>query len=418
MTKRKKQILSLLLVVLLMVTYTACRNDGQEPADGADSSGDVLHTIGVAVYDPTDPELSMFFDYYREYIAASFPVSFLVSDKLSSAEDEIAFIETMKEAGAEGVISFYGLGLEEIVAACEENQMYYVLGSTSISDEDFDAVKKNPWFLGTIGPADDEEFLAGSEMAVDFIEEGAKEFLIMSGGAGAGNFMHYTRTAGMLTALQNELGLTYDADISTLAGSIEITEVETGNGEISITISPGYVQTEEGVENMKHVLAEKDFDALLSAAGLTLVKEDLETEIKTSDKPLLVGMVDCFSEENYLAVETKDADGNALLNFVKGKYASMVAPAFIAMYNALEGDLDVIKPEGEAFRLYQTYWTASDEEEYVELYGYTQSIFENAYSSIDMMKVIKAYDENADFAQFKALTESSDIDSVRARLKE
>lgn len=69
----------------------------------------------MAVYSQSDPEMRMFMDYYRSYIAASFPVEFIFSELLYTTEDEVDFIQAAKEAGAEGIISFYGLDLEEIV---------------------------------------------------------------------------------------------------------------------------------------------------------------------------------------------------------------------------------------------------------------------------------------------------------------
>ncbi len=415
------RIFSLFLTFLLAISASGCVNqtDHTETSVSDPINGEVYHTIGVAVFSPDDPEMSMFFNYYRNYIAESFPVQFLMSETLNSADDEIAFIETMKAQGAGGIISFYGLDLERTVAACAENEIYYVLGSSSISDEVYDAVKDNPWFLGVIGPDSNEEFRAGQEMAEAFAADGARTFLIASGGAGnAANYMHYTRVEGMLTALQAALDLTYSGTIEQLAQTAELTELETDREDVRIVISPGYVQNGAGVGNLRNALETDDFDALLSAVGITDVIDLLTEEIQTSEKELLVGVVDCFSQENLEAVETRDADGNSLLNYVKGKYASMVAPAFAAMFNALEGDVDVVKPEGIAFRLYQSYWTAAGEAEYVELYGYTQSIYENAYSSVDLMNVIRIYNEAATFEEFKTLTEHSDIESVRARLAE
>lgn len=412
---RNKKMAALLCLALCLALLCGCRS-----AESAGESEQAQnHIVGLALYSQTDPEQRMFFDYYRNYIAASFPVEFLASDQLLTTEDEIAFIQEAKAAGAEAIISFYGLGLREIVAACQEEEIYYVLGSASISDSDFDAVKDNPWFLGVIGPADEEEFAAGGDMARAFAEQGATSFLIVSGGAGGvGNFMHYSRVEGMLTALRDVFGLTYSREISELAALETLTAVDTGNPDVSIVISPGYIQIESGAENLRRAFAEGDYDALLCAQGMAEIMDDVLDEISTSETRMLMGVVDCFSEENYTAVEETDANGVPVLNYVKGKYASMVAPAFVAVFNAMEGDLDVVNPGGEAFRLYQSYWEASGEAEYVELYGYTQSIYENAYSSMDLMQVIRAYQPDAAFEQFKALSEACDIDSVRARLGE
>jgi hypothetical protein len=228
--------------------------------------------------------------------------------------------------------------------------------------------------------------------------------------------MHFERTIGMLNTLAEKWNLSYGESTEDLAVSETITKVETGNEEISITICPGYVTREEGKENLTQALKEGTYDAVLSAVGVNDVLDQLLSAEKEAGQDMLIGTVDCFSQENYDAILADDAYGNAEINYVKGKYASMVGPAFAALYNAMEGDLDVVKPDGEAFRLYQGFWSASGRDQYREMYGYTQDVYENAYSCADLMKVIKAFDEDADFDQLKALTEAYDLDSVKERI--
>lgn len=196
-----------------------------------------------------------------------------------------------------------------------------------------------------------------------------------------GNFMHYSRVEGMLTALRDELGLTYSREIAELAASEELTIVDTGNPEVSIVISPGYAQLDSGAANLRQAFAQGNYDALLCAQGVSDVIEDTNRRFPPVKQVCSWAWWTASPKKTTWLWSTQTPKGNALLNYVKGKYASMVAPAFVAMYNALEGDLDVIRSDGEAFRLYQSYWTAASEEEYVELYGYTQSIYENAYSA-------------------------------------
>lgn len=403
-----------LAVVLLLALCVGC---GKENIDTPDEVEPYI--IGLAVYDRTGPEILMYHDYYRNYIAESFPVEFIISDGLTSTEEEAEFIRTAKEQGASGVISFMGLDVPSVLEVCAEEEVYYVMASGTIDDNVYEEVKDNPWFLGCIGPSLDEEYSAGSDMAEYFAGLGAKSFLIVSSGsAEQSNIMHYTRTVGMLTALQDIFDLTYSEDIETLAAISELTTIETGRDDISITISPWYLQMEQGIENLEQAFAIGDYDVLLGTVGLTEVLEQIKAEIASKDSSMMVGIVNSFSEENYEAVETLDAQGYPLIDYVKGKYASMVAPAFAAMFNALEGDVDLVNPGGTAFRLYQGYWTAAGEEEYSELYGYTLSIYQNAYSSSDLMNVIRAYNPDASYEDFVTLTESSDIDSVLARLGE
>lgn len=417
MKKKAKRSLSLILALILALVCLAGCGSNSDSSD--DTSEDVYYKIGIAVYDTTDPQVQLFYTYYRDYIAESFPVEFYLSDSLSSTEDEIEYIEEMKEEGVQGIISFYAPDLEEILEACAENDIYYVLGSSTIDDDVYEAVKDNEYFLGVIGPSDEEEYNSGVEMAEYFIDAGAESYLIISGGSGeASNYMHYTRTLGILDTLESELGLEFSESAEDLAQASELTVVDTGS-DVTIVISPGYLDYDEGSSNAVSAMEDYDFDAIMAVCGINPIIDNIEEEIEVSSSALsLVGVIDCFSYENYEAFETKDANGNSLLNFVKGKYASMIAPAFVAMYNALSGDMDVIKPDGEAFRIYQTYWTATSADEYAELYGYTQSSYENAYSATDLMEVIKDFNEDASYEAFEELAVSCDVESVMERIEE
>lgn len=407
-----KKILLCLLVICLAAVYAGCRKNEETGTENAE----IQHKIGVVVFDQDNPELRMFMNYYREYIEGGFPVQFYFSDEISSADDEIAFIQEMKEQGVKGIISFYGLGIQDIIKACEKEEMYYVLGSGTISEDDFNAVKSNPWFLGTIGPASEEEVKAGEDMAASFAEQGAKSYLLLSGGAGSANYMHYSRTLGMLNSLADKFGLTYSEEPEVLAAVAENTVIETGNDEISITICPGYFGSGDGDANLAQALKDDQYDAVLGSVGVYPVMDQLIEAEAGYGEDMLIGTIDCFSQENLDLIQAEDAKGNSQLNYVKGKYASMVGPAFAALYNAMDGNADIVKPDGEAFRLEQGFWSADGADEYRELYGYTQDIYENAYSCADLMKVIKTFDEDADFDQLKALTEAYDVESVKERI--
>lgn len=153
--KRKKWLLAVLPLCLLASCQKA--ETVSEEADSREES----YVMGVSVFDPSNPEMKMFRDYYENYLTDGFPVEFIFSNALSGAEDEQAFIREAKEQGAQSIISFYGLDIQETIEVCEEEEIYFVLGSGTISDEDFEAVKENPWFLGTIGPRSEQEYEAG-----------------------------------------------------------------------------------------------------------------------------------------------------------------------------------------------------------------------------------------------------------------
>ena len=92
----EKKILSLTLSAVLALGATIpARAAAETYADGE------AHTIGVIVYDPDSSEMEMFSDYYRDYIQAGFPVKFIFSGKTTNAEEEIQYIDKMKEQALE-----------------------------------------------------------------------------------------------------------------------------------------------------------------------------------------------------------------------------------------------------------------------------------------------------------------------------
>ena len=197
--KRKFISLTLSAVLVLGVTTPAWAA-AETYTDGE------AHTIGVIVYDPDASEMEMFSDYYRDYIQAGFPVKFIFSGRTTSAEDEIQYIDKMKEQGAEGIISFAGFaaGIQDIIGECEKEEVYYALGSNTISDENYEAVKDNSCYMGSVGPKLEDVYQSGCDMTEYFLDKGAKNFVIMSGGASSGNRLHQVRTWGMLNTLEEK----------------------------------------------------------------------------------------------------------------------------------------------------------------------------------------------------------------------
>lgn len=373
----------LALSLCLIAVITACDRNAVPQAD------DTL-TIGVAVYDPDSAEMQMFANYYRDYIAEGFSVKFYFSDRLTSAEDEQEFIRAMKAQDADGILSFFGNDIQPVLETCAEEELWYVLGSGTLSDEDFAAADENPWFLGTVGPAPEEETRAGEDMAAYFWEQGARRILLLTGGVA-------------LPMAEEEILLTGE----NLTFSL---------GEASITVSPGYYTRESDRPPIDEALNAGTFDAVLGVYDLNDLLNRIGGKENALGHNIAVGMVDCFSEQNFRNFRASDAYGNSSVDYLEGKYASMAAPAFAALYNAVAGDLDVVSPDGKAFRLHQDFWTARGRDEFSELYGYTTGIYGNAYSCADLMTVIRTYQPDADYDAFAALTEASDVPSMRARI--
>lgn len=76
-----------------------------------------------------------------------------------------------------------------------------------------------------------------------FADSDTSNYIVLTGGSSAGNYMHLQRTIGVLEGLAEKEGLTYSEDVEKLAVSEETTVVDTGKDDISITICPGYRQS-------------------------------------------------------------------------------------------------------------------------------------------------------------------------------
>lgn len=364
--------------------------------------------IGVAIYNEEDQEVMAFRRYYEDYISKCFEVEFIYSGNIVSAEDELDFVKAAKGAGASGIISFVSYDLPRTVAACAEEELYYMMGSGTVSDEAFEAVKSNSFFLGVIGPDESVEREAGKEMAEYFTAKDTEKqnhYLIISGGGCNGNVMHQYRTEAILEGLAETYGLTYETPVEELAVSSEAVQLEQ-NG-VRIGICPGYLSQEAVVESAVNMVQSGEYNQILGVLPLTAIYDTIDQA--RDEQELQVGVVDCFTERNMEEVER----GN--LQYVTGKYPSIIGPSFAAMFNAVTGYAEDFRDEGHAFRISQGFWKAENEESYREMYGLATGIYENAYDHEDLSGIMKAFNKDADFASLKAMTEAYRLEDIEKR---
>ena len=247
-----------------------------------------------------------------------------------------------------------------------------------------------------------------------------REYIALTGGSSAGNYMHLQKTIGVLKALAEKEGLTYSEDVEKLAASEETTVVDTGKDDISITICPGYMTAPKGINNLKHAFVDGNYDAVLCTFNVDEIMKIVTAKEDEQGSNIKIGAVDCFSQENHDEINTEDSFGNPKIDYIAGKYASMGGPAFAILYNAMAGypEANTDNTNSNTVRLYQGFWSASDQDVFNELYGYTQDIYENAYSGADLMKVIKAYNPDTTPDDMKALTEAYTVEDVQKRMEE
>lgn len=362
--------------------------------------------IGVVIYNENDPEVMAFRHYYEDYIASSFEAEFYYSGSVQSLDAELSFIADAKAQGAKGIISFTSQDLEAVVSECEKQELYYVRGSGSVSDEAFGKVKDSAYFLGTIGPGEDMEKEAGKDMAEYFmaktlIEQGKGNgsYLVLSGGATSGNVMHQYRTEAVLEAL--------GADPA-LAMSDSFVVVETERGKVGLC--PGLLRLPETQEMVKSILDSGEYNAILSSLPGIQIYDMIKDAKKSTGVDIQFAAIDCFTEENMNAVN----DG--ILSYITGKYPSEIGPAFALMHNAISGfAADFREADGSAVRIEQGFWTAANDKTYRELYDLTAGVYVNAYSMNDLIGIMKAYTPDTTLKAFEELTESYSVADVAKR---
>lgn len=391
-----KKLVSILLAVLVVFGTWGCSSTQKE------TGGRSEHKIGVAVYDVTDDEVIAFREYLTDYIKKCFPeVDFCYSYAIRSAEDEMKFLEDACAEGVEGIMSFITYDLTAEVDYCASKGIYYMLASGTVTDEAYEAVADEPYFLGVVGPGLEIERQAGADMAEYFINEmEGDSYILFTGGAAIGNEMHRMRSVGALEVFEKYFG-----DLGQSVERLAVTEeaVKLTAGDIKLTVFPGYTTREEVEKKAVEELESTEYDLVLSMFSMYSMVDVLKKE------GVKQGVIDCYSMTN------KELFANGTLSYVAGKFSSTIGPSFAAMYNAVTGYGDEFRENGGAFQMTQGFWVSKNEKEYNDQYALATGIYVNAYNYEDLCSVMKVYDKKADFEKLKALTEAYTWEEAEAR---
>lgn len=388
-----KKILALSLALFMLLGLIACSDES--------GGSEEVHKIGVIVYNLGDEEVIGIREYLQGYIEKNFEmVRFIYSDSIRSAEQEMAFIQEACDQGVEGFMSFMTYDLKAEVELCEKNSVYYMLASGTVSDEDFAAVEDNPWFLGMFGPGEQSEYTAGIEMARYFVRtKTGDRFFILSGGASIGNEMHYQRTLGMLYGLCSEYGASFGQPLDVLAKTDKT--VSLSDKGLSVTIVPGYMSNDTSRTAATNVYTTGTYDTVLASLNIG--------EFSSSVYSSKLGMVDSYNTRN-LQLFT-----NGTLQYLVGKYSSIVGPAFALMLNAVTGYAEDFRENGKAVKIAQSFWTSDSLKDYTEKYTLSNNVSMIAYSFKDLSQVCKIFNQDASLARLSALARANSYEDVLVR---
>ena len=403
--KSFKKFLVLLLSLSLVIGMFGCSkgsDDSGKQTDGIDDSTNVK--IGVLVADATGAEALAFRSYYEEYIGKQYNVTFMYSDELADAAAEASAIDNFIANNCKAIISFASADRPAQIRKCAENKVYYAVATGTLSDEEYKEFKDNEYYVGAIGPDLYTEYMAGYNMAKHYLDQGYTKFAVFGGATPYFVDMHIYRTAGILVALCEAGGGTYNgaSDMGSMIGTIygmncQLTPAVIGSVEL-VSYIGGYDFDDAWFGKLAEAANNPATEVLL-AVGSGL---DTFAAFKRPEQKL--GTVDSYTADAVKAMEA------GTLDYLAGKFSASIGPIFMATLSAVQGK-PIRTASGEALALSQGYWVATNADEAKAFYEVDSSTTDPAYTRAVLDKYFGAsYD---DFAKFVGAYSFEDIQNLK-----
>ena len=138
-----------------------------------------------------------------------------------------------------------------------------------------------------------------------------------------------------------------------------------------------------------------------------MVATDIADEVSAEGAEL--AMIDSYTQVN------QELFNSGTLQYVTGKYGSIIGPSFALMYNAVTGYADEFREDGKAVQVEQGFWTSDNHDDYTEKYSIASGIYVNAYNYEDLRSVCKVFNPDANLEQLKELAKAYTYEDVLAR---
>ena len=327
---------ALALTIGAVAAFTACSQNGNDEI-----------RIGVLVSDVSGEEAVAFRNYYTQYIAPEYNVTFTYTEQLTDAAGEIAAIEQFAGQNYDAIISLSANDRASQIEACEEAEMYYAIAS-GMDDTVYETYKSYEYFVGQIGPSMETEYQAGLALGQYYADRIENSVAIY--GAFIPNPMHVYRMAGLLTGLGATYGgATGEAIVDEIYADNGVTASEIALEDVTVSYLAGFgdsTMTEVGT-----IIATNP-DAFLSVGMATTFFAALlnEADIPYAD-------IDSFTASNGTNMQSGS------LEYLAGKYTSSIGPVFAAVYTAVNGN-KIEDADGNAISIGQGYWVATSYEQF------------------------------------------------------
>ena len=369
-----------------------------EADNGIDMSEKVK--IGVLVADVTTAEALAFRSYYTQYIQNQYNVEFVYSDALKDSADEKSAIDTFITNNCKAIISFSSFDRMAQIDQCAKAKVYYAVATGTLTDEEYEKVKTNEYYVGAIGPSLDIEYQTGYDMAKYYLDKGVKNFAIFGGAVPYYTDMHIYRVAGMLAAMADATGADYQgAKGPAIVGKIyETADVKTGSiGDVNILgYVGGYDMDDAWFGKIAEVAQTSGLEMILAVGNGS---DFFGTAVNGTD--VKIASVDAYADSYGAAMDA------GILDYMAGKFSASIGPIFAITYSAALG-APIRDNDGNAVALGQGYWVATSPEQFKEYYSVDNSLDAPAYDKADLDTLI-----GSDYATLEKFVAAYTFDEIK-----
>lgn len=399
-----KKICTAVLASAMTFSMVGCSSgSGKNSGSTADSNGlDTSKTvkIGVLVSDATSAEALAFRSYYEDYIQKNYNVEFMYSDELKDAAGEKSAIDNLITNNAKAIISLSSFDRPAQIDQCASADVYYAVATGTLTDEQYDTYKSEPYYVGAIGPDLQTEYQTGYDMAKHYLDAGDTEFAIFGGAVPYYTDMHIYRVAGMIAAMCDATGGDYkgNKDEEGIVGQIyKDGAIDTGAiGDVNIL---GYV----GGYDMDDAWFAKCSE-MAKTPGLQVIlavgngSDFFATGVQGTD--VKIASVDAYADSY------ADAFDSGVLDYLAGKFAASIGPIFIATYSAVLGK-PIRDNDGNALALSQGYWVATNADEFHKYLDANSNMDDPVYDKKKLDPLL-----GSDYDTFKKFVEAYSFEEV------
>lgn len=396
-----KKALSILLVLALAFNFAACGSTNDTPSGTqdvpasnsetveSDNAGDQIFPaetvyIGVPVYDESDSEFILLKEYF-EYLEDNLNIKFVYSEAIGDADDEIAFIENCSVNGCSAIFDTYDVIGSSVIDICAGHGMYYLGSPSDMGTEDselYEQYKNNEYWLGGASTGGDASYERGYLTGKFVAESGYQNVVYTSGGAVMGIDLFVQMRNGFFAALE-EYG--FDGELTEITG----------------------FPSDDWYAQQATALADMSVDCIASGlGGITFWVQPIMSAERT-DSLDLVALGGALDDVYYNAYR----DG--VVNYILVNNTQIRSYSIVCLLNALNGDLDVVKPDGVSRLLGIFSWEVTDVKDFEKVYE--MSLNERILNVDDIRSMIKALNPDATFEANAKLVTEKDLDVIAAR---